>query len=162
MPRQAVGSGSTTTPYTCTGTGQIDSFGNDGANGSGGGAGGLIVLASSNSIVNSGSLIANGGDGGASNDYVGFGGGGAGGIIVLAAPSITEGTLSVEGGNTGAATAPGTIAQSPRAGGGGGGAFGGSGGAGARVTVANALVQDGSSAQAGHTVTIETDPTALL
>ena len=95
----------------------------------GGGAGGIMILASKTSIDNAGTLSAEGGTGSpllsTSNGVFAAGGGGGGGIIHLLSPNNTVGTTIVTAGavGSGSPTTPGN-------GGGGGGACGGNGGAG--------------------------------
>ena len=124
-----------------TSSGSILANGSDGVRavsgnvaGSGGGAGGVIVLASKSTITVAGNIRANGGKGADGFDSGGTadggGGGGGGGIVHLiatSAPSVT-GSIQVNGG-AGGLTA-GTVTTSITPGGGGGGA-GGSGGNGA-------------------------------
>ncbi len=136
--------------------GSITANGGDGAedngDGDGGGAGGIIILASKTEVQNNGSITANGGKGVNVNpgNHDASGGGG-GGIIHLLAPSFTVGSLSVAGG------AGGTGSGSNSFSGGGGGACGGNGGNGS----------DGSSAGfaggTGHTFTTTiTDPATVI
>ncbi len=66
--------------------------------GGGGGGGGYLKISSAESIINSGTINANGGNGGDS-----AGGAGSGGRISLAAPSITNnGAINAKGGSAGA------------------------------------------------------------
>jgi hypothetical protein len=97
-------------------------------NSDGGGAGGIIVLASKASINNTGTLSAIGGQGAAgyaeANETIAQGGGGGGGIIHLLSPSNSAGTTHGTGGAAGSGT------TGTGYGGGGGGACGGNGGSG--------------------------------
>lgn len=68
--------------------------------GAGGGGGGAILIASTGTIDVSGSILANGGNGGIAGNYSGKGGGGSGGSIKLMANIIKgNGTLSATGGS---------------------------------------------------------------
>jgi hypothetical protein len=82
--------------------------------------GGIVILGSRSSIINAGSITANGGKGADGDSYWGAGGGGGGGIVHFFAPSIASGTVDVSGG--GGASHGGTYAFVV------GGACGGSGG----------------------------------
>lgn len=100
------------------------------SNGCGGGAGGVVVLLSKAGISNNGSVRANGGAG--SDALAGTssrpgGGGGGGGVALLLGPSITAGTVEVNGGAAGNNLVTTGISGSR---GGAGGASGGNGGAG--------------------------------
>jgi hypothetical protein len=124
----------------------------------GGGAGGIILLASKTLIYNAGTVSANGGNGAPSGSTPGgpvdSGGGGGGGIIHFFAPSgqLTKGTAYVNGGATSGSTSGTGFSF-------GGGACGGNGG-------------NGSSTSSGLTVTSGTagnvftttaaDPATLL
>jgi hypothetical protein len=99
---------------------------------SGGGAGGIIILASKVSIGNTGFLSAVGGAGGSGAPTVSSGGGGGGGLIHLFSPANTPGSTTVSGG------AVGLGAFSGFNNGFAGGAMGGNGGAAAAATSATA------------------------
>ncbi|WPB82553.1 collagen-like protein [Archangium violaceum] len=126
-------------------TGTISANGTNGVNtltgnvGPGGGAGGVVVIASKGALTvsGSGSIQARGGTGGNGINTStgaapgrGGGGGGGGGIIHListSTPSATAGALQVQNG-TGGDSAPPSGASAAITAGGGGGACGGSGG----------------------------------
>lgn len=130
--------------------------------GAGGGAGGVVILASASHVTNAGQISAIGGNGaGAAFNTAGSGGGG-GGIVHLISPSITaSGTVSVDPGTHGVAGGAGN--DGSRASGGGGGACGGNGGAGGDVTNApfNTL-NGGSDGAVGYSLQTEANPTALF
>jgi hypothetical protein len=109
------------------------------ADGSGGSAGGVLILASRTSVTNGGTIRAFGGDGAASSASNGAGGGGGGGIVHLIAPSITNtfGTINVTPGAAGAVGGTGSVTTNPVRGGCGGGACGGAGGSGGGVDNTN-------------------------
>ncbi len=132
-----------------------------GNNGAGGGGGGVVVLASKAGVTNAGLIAANGGPGNPGGTQGGSGGGGGGGVILLAAPSVSAGTLQVNGGIGGEARGSGIITANPRIGGGGGGASGGNGGFGASAA-SNGSCTAGSDGSAGKTLVLQVDPTAML
>ena len=120
----------------------------------GGGAGGILILASKTSISNSGAITANGGAGGNGITGVapsGASGGGGGGIIHLLSPANTAGTLSVSGGAGGGS--PGATSSFA----GGGGACGGNGGASGLASAGGV----GGSTGLTFTTTV-TDPATLI
>jgi hypothetical protein len=101
--------------------------------GYGGGGGGVIVLASAGSILNSGTIVARGGNGGDGNAVSGLncgGGGGGGGIVRLLSPNAANvaetGAVLINAGTGGATQGSGT--PSDGYGGGGSGGAGGTGG----------------------------------
>lgn len=104
--------------------------------GSGGGGGGVIVLLSKTSISNTGYISAKGGNGsdGTQVNARPGGGGGGGGIALLAAPTISEGTVNVNGGIAGNNLITFTFDTAK---GGAGGACGGNGGVGGSVSFVN-------------------------
>lgn len=126
------------------GSGFVSQTAGVGAPGVGGGAGGVVILASRGTIGNGGIIRANGGNGSAGWDGDGIGsgggGGGGGGIVRLVAPTIiTAGTVEVNAGAAGANAGTGTLRD-----GGSGGACGGNGGLSggtARVAQAGTLGQ---------------------
>jgi hypothetical protein len=138
-------------------------------NGSGAG-GGIVILASSTSIENTGTLSATGSNGSAARvdastfpTFVGAGGGGGGGIVVLAAPDIriSAGFIDVNGGLAGNHLI--TSTQPRRFGGSGGGAAGGRGGNGGAISESGGTMT-GQPAQAGddgYFVLIPEDPSFL-
>ena len=132
------------------------------ADGSGGGAGGFILLASSTKVTNSGTLTALGGPGGAAASFTGPGGGGGGGLIHQIAPMISNsGTIDHSGGSGGAAVGAGTISAASRFGGGGGGACGGGGGGGGTVLADGSSV-GGGMGSSGFDFQTLADPSALF
>lgn len=128
--------------------------------GAGGGAGGIVVLASRTSVANNGLISAQGANGSDSSSQSGAGGGGGGGIIHLAAPSINVGTCSVSAGLQGVAGGAGSVSNSLRSGGGGGGACAGYGGTGGHVSTLGTPTAAGSGT-VGVIVTSMFDPTAM-
>jgi len=90
--------------------------------GGGGGSGGVIILDADGTCVNSGSIQANGGDGGVGVNVASGGGGGGGGIVIVQSrySTATLGTVTVAAGTFGA--------SNTGIGGGGGGGCGGRGG----------------------------------
>jgi len=154
-------------------TGLISANGEDGgetfgSEGTGGGAGGFVLLASSGSInfSSNGEVQAfggNGGDPGSTSPAAAGGGGGAGGLIYLIAPSIdrSAGLTQVFGGLGGASLPAGSITSAPYAGGGGGGALVSAGGRGGAVQ-ANGSSSAGQAGQIGGVIQLNEDPTALL
>ncbi len=126
----------------------------------GGAGGGIIILASKDSVQNTGLISANGGKGGNSWDTGGAGGGGGGGIVELIAPNITNtGLISVAGGQVGSTS--NTTTSFYRFGGGGGGGSGGDGGKGMNVA-ANGTQSGGTAGSLGVTIINITDPTAFF
>lgn len=82
----------------------VNTAANDGG-GAGGGGGGRVTILSEVSIDITGSILANGGNGGASSGNGGGGGGGSGGLVELAAPFVTNnGMIRAIGGAAGPAT----------------------------------------------------------
>lgn len=147
---------------TVSATGRISADGQSNYQaGSGGGGGGVIIMASLTGVTNDGILDANGGEGGDSSSDSGPGGGGGGGIVHLIAPSVTPGTIHVEGGAAGDIGAAGSVTINVHSGGGGGGACGGDGGYGGTVDT-NKNPNNGSAGKAGWVFTTEADPTALF
>ncbi len=138
----------------------------------GGGAGGIVILASTISVANSGSITANGADGGAlvatdpSSIGHGPGGGGGGGIVHLAAPAISNtGSVNVAGGDGGAAGGAGSISAPVYVGGGGGGSSGGAGGDGGAVNpgnIGNSSTAAGTAGSPGQVIQSLINPIALL
>lgn len=138
----------------------------------GGGAGGIIILASRAGVTNDGAIQARGGNGAGLNPVDGTntgyaaGGGGGGGIVHLMAPVLTnDGTIDVSGGSGGPAGGAGSITAPFYLGGGGGGASGGDGGRGGKVNEAN-IGDNSSSAGAdgsvGKIFISTVDPTSLF
>lgn len=130
----------------------------------GGGAGGIVILASKTSVLNSSSasINANGTDGGNGNFTSAPGGGGGGGIVHFLAPLVVnEGAVSVEGGSGGKPF--NTITTSIRVAGAGGGACGGNGGRGGWILPGNPanppVGQDGVD---GYFLTSFVDPSSLF
>jgi len=69
--------------------------------GTGGGAGGFLIIASQTSITNAGTVSVTGGNGHQGGGLYGGdadGPGGGGGIVHMLAPTITEGTVNISGG----------------------------------------------------------------
>lgn len=129
--------------------------------GAGGGAGGVIILASPESILNAGAIFAEGGYGGPSLYSFGGGGGGSGGIVRFISPSIAAGAVSVAGGGGGS---PSSIAtDTTRHGGAGGGACGGDGGYGGSVVYEPLnTAHPGQPGEKGQIISTTADPTALF
>lgn len=126
----------------------------------GGGAGGIVILASRTSVSNAaGTIDVSGGNGGNSNSsWGGAGGGGGGGIIVMVSPAApVPGTQVVSAGNPG--TSGTTLTSQTRTAGSGGGGSGGAGGAGGNLSGATASAATGGSP--GYVVTLTLDPTAI-
>ncbi len=148
---------------TITVNGSIDASSDSlgGINGGGGGGGGVVVLASKTAISNQGVIEAKGGQGNKGASQGASGGGGGGGLIMLAAPSVTAGTLQVNGGEGGDSRGAGVITASPRLGGGGGGGSVGSGGSGANAKTDGSCSQGGSG-DPGKAIVMQVDPTSLL
>ena len=124
---------------------------NGGVSGSGGGAGGAIVLEATRLITISPTarMTANGGDGGNSRGQQGYivngGGGGGGGWITLHANAVDlnpSATLECKGGAAGKNDKGYYSIQNPAQGGGLGGAFGGLGGNGSAFTSSERTAQD--------------------
>jgi hypothetical protein len=124
--------------------------------GPGGGAGGIIVIAAKGNLTVSGSIRANGGNGGAGfngtttgSNGVGGGGGGGGGIINLlsANPISVTGTVQASGGTAGADTV-----QVTHTAGSGGGACGGDGGDGGGSLVFSGPFTAAQAGAAGHVI----------
>jgi Collagen triple helix repeat (20 copies) len=130
----------------------------------GGGAGGIIVLASKASINNMGTLSAIGGQGNAAGTFSSGGvlyapgGGGGGGVVHLLSPNNTAGTVNVGGGNVGSGT------TGSYTGGNGGGASGGNGGIGTQYDENNGNVTvTATPGSAGLKIlTTVTDPATLF
>jgi hypothetical protein len=140
----------------------ITAAGADGGIGQGGGAGGIVILASKGSVTSAGTIDARGGGGGPSNVFAGVGGGGGGGIVHFLAPTvIAPGTVTVTGGTAGVAGAAGSVTATPHQGGGGGGASGGNGGDGGSISLDDTPNAGGDGA-AGLSLTTSADPTALF
>ena len=123
----------------------------------GGGAGGIIFLASKTSVANDGTLTADGGSGAAAiggGSPSDAGGGGGGGIIHLLAPSgqITLGTTHILGGSVGGGN------TNSNGSGFGGGACGGNGGNGSNIV--NITSQSGSNGNVFTTAVA--DPSTLF
>lgn len=140
--------------------GKIVANGGDGTSGGGGGSGGVVILASEASVVNTGTLEAQGGKGGSSSYSCGAGGGGSGGVIRLIAPIVEKGWNLLAGGAAGSNSGA-SVGSSNRMGGSAGGSLGAEGGNGGIV------MHDGtpglpSQAQPGQTSETLADPTALL
>jgi hypothetical protein len=108
------------------------------ATGAGGGAGGVIILASQTSITVAGAdaITARGATGGQSDSDEAVGGAGGGGIVHCISPSNSIPPVSVNvGGGAGRPNGPnGIVTASPRSGGGGGGGCGGNGTNGGQVS----------------------------
>ena len=144
------------------GSGTINANGQSPSLLTGGGAGGIVILASASSVTNAGTINAIGGNGGASYDYGGAGGGGGGGIIVIAAPVISGAGAMNVGGGSGGSTAV-QVGQATRYGGGGGGASGGNGGNGSTIPAGSPVtVSAPTSGTAGYVQTIIANPAFLL
>jgi hypothetical protein len=124
---------------------------------SGGGGGGAVHIVARGSITVTGTITANGGDGGNATGLAGAGGGGAGGAVWLQSASsvINNGIIRAAGGSGGTNTS-----ASPRGGNGGGGGAG-------RIridsfdgtltgTVTNPTAQTSSGVTGINTVTFET------
>ena len=127
------------------------------ASGSGGGAGGIVVLASKQRVENRGVIRANGGAGGPNDTFDGPGGGG---IVHFLAPVVDDsGLVSADGGAAGDLTA--TKAVGLRAGGGAGGSCGGGGGSGGSVSSTD-TAQAAAAGGPGHILQTLADPTALF
>ncbi|MCG3126937.1 MAG: hypothetical protein CHACPFDD_01792 [Phycisphaerae bacterium] len=132
-------------------------------NGDGGGAGGLIVLATPAEFVNNGVIEANGGNGGDSSSATAPGGGGGGGIIYVIAASFPNGRgiQNVVGGKAGRVN--GNVTSTTRAAGAGGGACGGNGGSGGSITGASPIAPTNAADGAtGLTNNITADPTSMF
>jgi hypothetical protein len=143
-----------------TGSISVNAFSLSVADGAGGGAGGVLILASKTSVTNQGAIHADGLRGSQSNLDIGAGGGGGGGIVHLLAPTITAGTITVAAGGAGTPGAVGSVTANPRSGGGGGGACGGDGGVGGAVnTTGDPLA--GTAGSAGRILLSHVDPTPL-
>lgn len=137
----------------------------------GGGAGGFVILASNESVVNSGTIEARGGDGGvleatdATFNGHGPGGGGGGGIVHLIAPVVTNsGSVTVSGGAGGPAGGAGAITGLVYDGGGGGGGSGGAGGDGGTVNpggIGDDSTTAGEAGDPGQIITTVADPASL-
>ncbi len=148
--------------------GEITANGRDASTGGGGGGGGIIVLASQTSVqhLGTGTLTANGGNGGDSvvfsNVLRGAAGGGGGGIVALIAPTLVNvGATNVTGGTGGVGTT--LTNDSDRMSGGGGGASGGNGGSGGFMNPGtSATAFDGTDGLLGITVLIAANPEALF
>jgi hypothetical protein len=150
--------------------GTINAAGATAANTTGGGGGGIVIVASTSSVTNSGTINANGGDGGAAFNSTSFivgsggaGGGGGGGIVVFVAPSINSGSgvVNVAGGQPGSTAV--TITTANRFGGGGGGASGGNGGDGGSINAgASATPASATSGAAGYVQSIISNPAYLI
>ncbi len=134
-------------------------------NGSGGGAGGVLILASMESITQSGQILASGSDGGASTATIGAGGGGGGGIVRLISPAVTPedgGDISINAGQNGSTVTSVVVnGTSIIAGGGGGGSCGGAGGT-ANTVLSNGSQAGGTSGGDGAILVTFADPTSLL
>jgi hypothetical protein len=106
-----------------SGTGTIAADGGYGGNCQGGGAGGVIVLASLGTVTHTGIVRASGATGGFTSIFCANGGGGGGGLIHILAQTITgnNANLVVTGGSGISAQAAGTVTQATRSGGGAGG-----------------------------------------
>jgi hypothetical protein len=148
-----------------TNTGSITANANFTTGNMGGGAGGVVILASPTSITNAGTISANGGDGAPSTNnsvlHTCACGGGGGGIIRYISPTIADtGTDSVSPGAAGTMFTT-QVTSTTRVGGSGGGASGGAGGPGATLleTGFEASVQGG---QPGVILKTTADPTALF
>jgi hypothetical protein len=132
--------------------------------GDGGGAGGVILLASRRFITNMGLITArgaNGEDGGTAVGYVaGGGGGGGGGIVHFLSPENEVGKVNVDGGFGGAASGPSPFFQ--HSGGGAGGACGGDGGAGGGVPPGTGGSHAGHPGDAGYLLETKVDPGLLF
>jgi len=150
--------------------GEIRANANAAGSGGGGGGGGIIVLASPTSVqhLGTGTLSANGGNGGNvvvfGNLLRGAAGGGGGGIVALIAPTLVNvGTISVDGGTGGTGGTNVLTNDSDRISGGGGGASGGNGGSGGFMNPGtNATAFDGTDGSLGITVLIAASPEALF
>lgn len=104
-------------------------------NGSGGGAGGIVVILSKAGITNSGNIRANGGAGSDATLGTGprpGGGGGGGGVALLIAASVSQGNVQVNGGAAGNNLANAGNGSSR---GGAGGGCAGNGGAGGILNI---------------------------
>jgi len=142
-------------------SGEIVATGSRGVDvGAGGGAGGLIVLASSSFINSQGTLKVSGGDGGLGNSRTAPGGGGSGGIIRLISPQIATNQTIVDGGAAGSAA---VVSNAVRCGGGAGGGFGGDGGAGgSALTGVSSVASAASAGSAGVVITTNADPISFF
>ncbi len=97
--------------------------------GGGGGSGGFIIIMSKMSISNTGAIAVRGGNGGNATQSSGGlmragGSGGGGGIVHMIAPTLSSGTIYLNGGAAGADIAGGASTVDGR----GGGGLGGNGG----------------------------------
>lgn len=161
------GDGGGTIKIACQGaivnSGTINAKGGDAyRSGAGGGAGGIIILASATSVTNGfdGTLDVEGGDGGASSSSTGSGGGGGGGIIHLLAPSISiPGTETIWGGSSGATDT--ALSGTQRSSGAAGGSCGGAGGAGGIISSAG-NASPGDFGTSGKVFQTTVDPTSLI
>ncbi len=92
------------------GTGAPGGGGDTTNSGGGGGSGGGLLILCARTIVNAGTISANGGNGAAGTaGNTGGGGGGGGGVILITTLSYTNtGTVTVNGGTGGAASGTGT------------------------------------------------------
>ncbi|OJT24679.1 hypothetical protein BO221_15545 [Archangium sp. Cb G35] len=136
--------------------------------GTGGGAGGVVVVAAKGAITLAGTIQANGGNGadgfnGNGGTGEGGGGGGGGGIIHLLSSSAatTTGSTVVNGGTAGDNAAPTTGTSVTTAG--GGGACGGNGGNGGGFIPGTATIVSATAGQAGQVLkTVAPAPENLL
>jgi hypothetical protein len=126
----------------------------------GGGAGGIVVLASPGAVTNAGRINARGSAGQDSASNRGPSAGGGGGIVHLLSPSPSDtGTIDVSGGSAGNVT--GNVSASQRGGGGGGGGCGGDGGGANTVPAGSAPPNASSPGEPGHVLLTTVDPTSL-
>ena len=129
--------------------------------GTGGGAGGIVILASQTLVDNSAGVIsAKGSDGGKDFTCCAPGGGGGGGIVVLSAPNISTGGIIDVSGGAGVVSVN-TASQSTISSGGGGGASGGRGGRGGGITSSGRLGSSGPG-EDGYVIQLQNDPAAML
>ena len=127
----------------------------------GGGAGGLIMLASGKQIINRGLLSVKGGEGGRITTSCSPGGGGSGGIVHLMSPEISAGDVLIEGGAAGEIGNKRIESRNWICSGGQGGSFFGLGGLGGNIRSFDAFRgRNGENGKLFETVT--SNPIPLL
>jgi hypothetical protein len=147
--------------------GEIQAHGRQGSIGAGGSSGGIVILASKVSVINTGSIDVRGGNGGSSSSDSAAGGGGGGGLIRMIAPIVNsqaggDATINVDGGSAGFTVFGQPVSATVRFGGGAGGALIGDGGFGGTINSDGSLTNGSDPGGEGLIDVLQTDPTNPL